>query len=175
LNQLVAVQSVLTTFNQAFHPMISDIVKALNIPQISAGVHLGVFTEPYLQYIMDIMKTWESRLSKHKIAPYGKIIVGDIILLKKSCGPIVGLCQVMDIVSLNNFDINSLKQEYAALLMAGDDFFQSHEDALYATLMKIDRVTKLESPIQIQKKDRLGWIILHERPGMNFVSLESYR
>ena len=35
-------------------------------------LHLGIFTEPYLTYMLDGKKTIESRFSKNKIAPYNQ-------------------------------------------------------------------------------------------------------
>lgn len=34
-------------------------------------IHLGIFNEPCLSYMLDRKKTIESRFSKNKIAPYG--------------------------------------------------------------------------------------------------------
>ena len=53
-------------------------------------LHLGIFSEPYLTYMLEGNKTIESRFSKNKIAPYKKISKEDIVLLKKSSGKIVG-------------------------------------------------------------------------------------
>ena len=45
--------------------------------------HLGVFTEPYLTYMLDGKKTIESRFSKNKILPYNQISKDDIVIVKK--------------------------------------------------------------------------------------------
>lgn len=39
----------------------------------STNIHLGIFSEPYLTYMLEGKKTVESRLSKNKIAPYNQI------------------------------------------------------------------------------------------------------
>ncbi|MCI9434957.1 MAG: hypothetical protein HFI86_06785 [Bacilli bacterium] len=36
-------------------------------------IHLGIFSEPYLTYMLEGKKTIESRFSKNKIVPYNKI------------------------------------------------------------------------------------------------------
>lgn len=39
----------------------------------STNIHLGIFSQPYLTYMLEGKKTVESRLSKNKIAPYNQI------------------------------------------------------------------------------------------------------
>ena len=50
----------------------------------SYGLHLAVFLEPYLRYILEGKKTVESRFSGRRIAPYGNVQCDDVILLKRS-------------------------------------------------------------------------------------------
>src|SRR5262245_24088979 len=65
------------------------------VPQPSSvSLHLGVFSEPYLRFILEGTKTVESRFSIKPCAPYRRVAEGDIILLKEVGGPVVGLCQV---------------------------------------------------------------------------------
>ena len=47
-----------------------------------SNLHLGIFTEPYLTYMLNGEKTIESRFSKNKIAPYNKIDKSDIVIVK---------------------------------------------------------------------------------------------
>src|SRR5437867_3058449 len=61
------------------------------------GVHLAIFVEPYLSFLLEGRKTVESRFSTNRIAPYEKVDRGDLILLKRSGGPILGLCEVGDV------------------------------------------------------------------------------
>src|SRR5713226_860390 len=61
------------------------------------AVHLAVLVEPYLQYILDGKKTVESRFSSRRSTPYRRVRRGDIILLKRAAGPVVGLCQVSEV------------------------------------------------------------------------------
>jgi len=60
----------------------------------SARLHLAVFVEPYLQYVLDGKKTVESRFGIHRRPPFGHVSEGDILLLKRSGGPVTGVCLV---------------------------------------------------------------------------------
>lgn len=45
------------------------------------NVHLGIFSDPYLTYMLDGLKSIESRFSKNRIAPYNKITKDDIVII----------------------------------------------------------------------------------------------
>lgn len=49
-------------------------------------LHLAVMAEPYLTRILQGEKTLESRLSRNRIPPYGRLDVGDVVLMKKPAG-----------------------------------------------------------------------------------------
>ncbi len=60
-------------------------------PRSQIGIHLAIFSEPYMSLVLSGEKTIESRFSRNRCAPYGEIGDGDIILLKEVAGPICGL------------------------------------------------------------------------------------
>ena len=127
------------------------------------SIHLAVFVEPYLQFIMDGVKTIESRFSTRRCAPYDRVEGGDIILLKRASGPVVGLCQATSVWSyrLEKNSWKEIKQSYAAELCAQDpEFWRERKSASYATLMRISHVLSIE-PIAIEKRDRRGWVVLY--------------
>lgn len=126
------------------------------------SIHLAVFVEPYLQDVLDRRKTVESRFSTRRCAPYDRVRKGDVILLKKSSGPIVGLCKVSNAWSyaLEKGSWREIRREYAAALCAQDPkFWAQRKDASFVTLMRIGDVLPIE-PIMIEKRDRRGWVVL---------------
>jgi hypothetical protein len=126
------------------------------------GVHLAVLVEPYLSFILNGTKTIESRFSINRCAPFGSVHEGDIVLLKRSSGPVVGLCRVS---SVWNFRLepktwSEIRKEFAEALCAQDPiFWDERKGASYATLMKIDNVLEIP-PLRVNKRDRRGWVIL---------------
>ena len=52
------------------------------------ALHLDILVEPYIQFILEGKKTVESRFLTRRFAPYNRIGKGDVVLLKKSSGPI---------------------------------------------------------------------------------------
>lgn len=130
-------------------------------------LHLAILVEPYLQFILDGKKTVESRFSTRKFAPYNRVDKGDVVLLKKSSGPIVGLCQVNYVwfYQLDPESWRTIREDFAVAICAQDpDFWKEREAATFATLMRIQHVKSID-PIKFVKRDRRGWVVLHENSG----------
>src|SRR5688572_10035738 len=51
-------------------------------------IHLAVFIEPYLEFVLDGTKTVESRFSINRCVPFERANEGDIVLLKRSGGSV---------------------------------------------------------------------------------------
>ncbi|MCE9551905.1 MAG: ASCH domain-containing protein [Planctomycetes bacterium] len=145
-----------------WQPYIDDVA---DIQPPTVAVHLAIFVEPYLQYILDGKKTVESRFSVHRCPPYGTVREGDVVLLKRASGPIVGLCRVGTVWSyeLNPDSLSELRSEFASAICAQDpSFWIERSSASYATLMRLQHVRPI-SPIEIDKRDRRGWVVLRRR------------
>lgn len=125
--------------------------------------HLAVLVEPYLQYIIDGKKTIESRFSTRRCAPYGQVNEGDLLLLKRSGGPVVGLCEVSRVwyYALERTSWQDIRRDFAKALCAQDPaFWNDRASDSFATLMQIRYVTPL-SPLKCSKQDRRGWVVLN--------------
>ena len=130
------------------------------------NIHLGVFIEPYLDLILKGKKTIESRFSINRCPPFQKALKDDIILLKRSGGPIVGVCQIAHVWSYT-LDLqlwNEIKLVHSVALCIQDEkFWEQKQKSKFATLMKITNVTLLDVPIIITKKDKRGWVVLCDK------------
>lgn len=129
------------------------------------GLHLAIFVEPYLQLILDGVKTVESRFSAVKCAPFGVVSKGDVLLLKRSGGPIVGVSEVKGCLY---FDSRSrpkpdmARQFAASVCIAEHVLWKKLRDANYATLLQIGKAVTID-PMLCRKKDRRGWVVLTGR------------
>lgn len=127
-------------------------------------VHLAVFVEPFLQYVLDGSKTVESRFSVKATAPYDRVAPGDILLLKRSGGPVVGVCRVADVwqYELDAATWRYIKQQFArALRVDGSNFLEQKSHASFATLIRIDQVLPIQA-VPCEKRDRRGWVVLRD-------------
>lgn len=126
-------------------------------------IHLGVFNEPCLTYMLNGKKIIESRISKNRIAPYNKITLDDIVVVKKSGGGVVAYFTIKEIifVDLNEVSINKIRDKYNKELCVSDEFWEQKKDASYATLMFIERLVKLDT-FKVNKKGMQTWIVLEK-------------
>ncbi len=127
----------------------------------SKNMHLGIFTEPYLTYMLDGKKTIESRFSKNKIAPYEKIELGDIVLVKKSGGKVLAFFTIKEILffDLEETPISEIRKKYEKELCVEEAFWKQKEKSRYGTLIRIDQIERLK-PFSISKKGMQTWIKL---------------
>jgi len=125
------------------------------------NVHLAVFAEPFLGFLLAGQKTVESRFSVHRHAPFGCVRAGDIVLVKESGGPVVAIAEVSE-VWYYELDANArhvIRSRFGRQLCVEPEFWESKADSCYATLMQFARIDRLP-PIPCLKRDRRGWVVL---------------
>lgn len=129
-----------------------------------AGIHLAVFVEPFLTYVLDGTKTVESRFSNTRTAPYRFVKPGDQILVKVAGGPVVAFAQVQHTLYLahpREDHLQEVRTRFGRQLR--DDvpgFWESRERASYVSLLSLGSVHTLSSPVSCAKRDRRGWVVL---------------
>lgn len=126
------------------------------------NLHLGIFSEPYLTYMLDGKKTIESRFSKNKILPYNKISKDDIVIVKRSSGDVLAYFTIKEVLffDLCKVSIDEIKFKYNKQLCVDDNFWITKKNSNYATLIFIDKIVKLK-PFHIDKKGMQTWIKLN--------------
>jgi hypothetical protein len=131
------------------------------------GLHLAVLVEPFCSWLLDGTKTIESRFSRVRCAPYGTLAEGDVIVVKKTGGPVCGAFQAGTVRSyqLTPARVTELRGQYATQICApDDDFWEQRADCAYATLVDVTCVRALPD-LAFPKKDRRGWVQL-TRPAL---------
>jgi hypothetical protein len=128
------------------------------------SIHLAILNEPYLRFVLDETKTVESRFSRNACAPFGRVTTGDIVLLKRASGPVVGACTVTAAwdYRLTPTAWSEIKRRFGRAMCAQADFWDDRREASYATLMKIRDARRLPD-LHIPKRDRRGWVVLRDR------------
>jgi hypothetical protein len=128
------------------------------------GIHLAVFTEPFLTAIFEGRKKTECRFSINRISPFRKVYPNDIILIKEVSGPILGFF-IADRITywvkggkLSLHDIKTIfNDEICGNLVP--DFWSGKEKHQYATFISIKKVNRLEE-IVVSKNDRMSWHVV---------------
>lgn len=144
-----------------------DIAAKLSSNRNDFGVHVAIFSEPYLTLLLNGKKKIESRFSINKISPYGRIFKGDIVLVKKGGGPVVAVFLAGDIRFFSGLNINKLKiieGDYSEAICSEVDplFWKNRENTKFATLIEVSRVKEI-SPFLINKSDRTAWSIVQNK------------
>jgi ASC-1-like (ASCH) protein len=142
---------------------ISDLEK---LQKNCIALHLAILHEPYLDLILEGKKTIETRFSIHCQAPFEQITKNDVILLKETSGPVVGLCRVSDAwfykLNQNSWDI--IKNEFFKEILVKDQrFWEAKKNSSYASLIRVRDVHRLKCPLDFPKRDRRGWVVLIPR------------
>ena len=135
---------------------------ARRAPSSPYTLHLAIFEEPYLEWILNGRKTIESRFSVHRVAPYGIVDPGDWLVLKRTSGPVLGLCRVTEVefFELDSQTRERLRNKYSGPLCANDPaFWDARERSCFATMMHVGEVYRLP-PVSCAKRDRRGWVVL---------------
>ena len=129
----------------------------------NCGVHLAVLVEPYLTYLLEGRKTVESRFSVNRNAPYEQVCKGDVIVLKRSSGPVVGFCRVSNVWFYRIIPDTwaEIERFASALCMDDSEFWQSKKAASYATLMQVEGVTRVVE-FDVDKIDPRGWVVIQQ-------------
>ena len=139
------------------------------------NLHLAIFREPYLGFILEGRKTVETRFARRPCPPYKRVTDGDILILKQAGGPVLGVC-IIEKVWLYEVDAASLgviKKKFGnAICPADGAFWEERKDAVCATLMLIGHVTRALD-ISFEKRDRRGWVVMEKSASQNLLPLGS--
>lgn len=123
---------------------------------VSIGIHLAVFNEPFLSLVFSGEKKIESRFSINKISPYERVKEGDVVILKESGGPITGIFIVGEVKFFKHLDkylITKIENEFGELICTSYDenFWIKREKANYASLIEVSKIKKLP-PSKVKKE-----------------------
>ncbi len=131
------------------------------------AIHLAIFSEQLMNKLIKGEKTVESRFSLNNVSPFGRIVKGDLVVVKKSGGPVTAMFVAGTINSYHDLTpkkITALKIEHSLSLgLALDDaFWEEKLNSKFATFIKVDKL-KPTTPFIIEKKDRTGWVVVKPR------------
>lgn len=142
---------------------LSGLLEGILAETLENSIHLAVFIEPYLSFILDGKKTIESRFSVHRHAPFEQVSKGDLMILKQSSGPICGVCRVSHAwyYRLDPTSWSEIERYASALCMDDSPFWVKKREASFATLIRIEDVVKIPE-IPINKVDPRGWVVLKD-------------
>jgi ASC-1-like (ASCH) protein len=127
--------------------------------------HLVILKKPYLDAILNGRKRVESRFTKTKREPFGKVQTGDKLFLKISSGPVCAISTVAAVKTFENLTpkkILDIKQQFNRYILADEQYWRSKMDCRFGLLVRLKDVELIE-PVRISKKDWRAWVVLTEK------------
>lgn len=105
--------------------------------------HLAVLHREYLDKIISGEKTIESRLTRTRRAPWGKIKTGDTIYFKQSSGPIRAVAKAGKVLTLTDLTpdaLAELRAKHNDKITGSDATWATKQRARYGTLIWLSDV-----------------------------------
>jgi len=112
--------------------------------------------------ILSRQKTIESRWSMNKIAPYEKVKVGDILLLKEMGQPVTATAVVekAEFFKLTPEIVNELRIKFGKQIGTDkEEDWKSTLNKKYGSLIWLKDVKEI-TPMQVKRSNGSGWIML---------------
>ena len=131
--------------------------------------HLCIFPSGWIELILDGKKTIESRFSKVRCAPFGKVHEGDIVYMKESGGPVKGMFTVAKIETFENLTdaqiCDLFYKEYREQIFSDISASMRRPPekwltAKHATFIHIADPVTFDEPVSIDKRDPRAWVVL---------------
>ncbi|MFT5730205.1 MAG: ASC-1-like (ASCH) protein [Desulforhopalus sp.] len=135
--------------------------------------HLAIMHKHFMNKVLSGEKTVESRWSKDRRSPYGKIQTGDTIYFKFSSGPVAAKADVSKVDSFSIVDDRKgveiyVDAHYKALgletLSRTKQFLHNNQSKYYVTFITLKKVRKIED-FNINKDGfgiRASWIVIED-------------
>lgn len=138
--------------------------RSIKVEPNKVGIHLAIFSEPFLTLLLNGEKTVESRFSLNNIPPFGKVCPGDFVFIKKTGAEICGYFIVKEshyFKTANKAILDNIKKNFGKQICdtAVADFWRSRQSCKYISLFEVADTGRL-TPIEIEKKDRTAWVVI---------------
>ena len=124
--------------------------------------HIAILRQPFFDMVLAGEKTIESRWGMNRGAPYGKISVGDEILLKETGKYVTAIAKAkrVEFFELTPEKVEEIRIKYGKAI--GADKFEDWQSTLqkkYCTLIWLEDVKRIE-PLKVPRSNGAGWIVL---------------
>ena len=127
--------------------------------------HLAILAPGWIELILSGDKTIESRFSKRRSAPFGKVSEGDVVFMKESGGRVKGAFRVgkVDTIEKLTYELRIAIDTCFREQIFGTPYFTEHWDqwkaSNHATLIHIAETLEFNTPFAIHKRDPRAWVV----------------
>ncbi len=136
-------------------------------------IHIAILHKRYLDAILSGDKTIESRLSRIRTEPFGRVKAGERIYFKQSSGPFRATAIVRSVKSYDDLTparVRTMRRDHNDGILGDGPYWSAKSRATCATLMWLDEVEPIEfgpdlSGVQ-SPGSRRAWFVLPNRLGV---------
>ena len=135
--------------------------------------HLVILKKPYLDAILAGRKTIESRFAITKRYEFERVLPGDRLFLKVSCGPVCATATVAAVKKFENLtpsQILDIKRQYNQYIAGGEEYWQSKANCRFGLLVWLKDAAPIE-PVRIYKKDWRAWVVLTKKDNFGLLNM----
>ena len=131
--------------------------------------HLAILAPGWTELILDGSKTIESRFTKVRCAPFGKVHEGDSVYLKESGGLVKGMFTVAKVETFEHLTEGQIcdlfykeyrEQIFSAMSASMQRPPEKWLTAKHATLIHVSDPIAFDEPFRYRQKGRSAWLVL---------------
>ncbi len=129
------------------------------------SIHIAILKRPYVEAILAGAKTVESRLSRVRCPPHGRVEVGERLFIKASGAPFLATAvaaSVLDLEGQSPRDIDRLAAEWDGRVGGGGGYWRSKRHSPFVTLITLADVEPLEVGPRYQVQHLRAWYVLDD-------------
>ena len=118
-------------------------------------------------------KCIESRFTRTKHPPFGRVLPGDKIFLKLSSGPVCAVANAGEVKNFENLtpeQVIEIKQQYNHYIKGSNEYWRSKMGCRFGFLVWLEGVRAIE-PVRISKRDWRGWVVLTEKEDFGLLKM----
>jgi len=128
-------------------------------------IHVAILKPGYIKDILAGRKTIESRLTKTRQPPHGRIEEGQRLFLKASGGPFMATAvasAVSGFEDMQREDVKQLRKQYGEQIGGDDAYWALKRDSRFATLIELTDVEPIEVGPKYKVAYMKAWYVLDD-------------
>lgn len=136
---------------------------------MSSRVHVAVVHRKYAQLILDGKKAAELRLSKNRIAPFGRVTKGDTVYFKVASGSICAKAcveRVEQLEVLTPDSMGALRARLDPIVLGDDEYWSQNSSARFGTVIHLAGVKPCDDGPDYSREraanPRAAWHVLED-------------
>lgn len=134
-------------------------------------VHLAIVDRPTAKRLLSGQKVVETRFSRSRRAPFGRVRGGDILIFKVCGGKMLCTSAVRRVRHFDRLDsgrIEQIRRRYGRLICAPDAYWRSRRDRCYGSLMWLGRPGPPPESFRPPRQYGNGWVVLGRAEDLGF-------